>query len=78
MKNIKLSVNMEKWRNDRIYSKEITAEQFAKVSEQGIGKEEKMEIFDASVIWGYGLLGYEFFEEGGKYYVAWRQGDTCD
>lgn len=81
MKNIKFSVGMEQWRfgyHDVIGKKEITEEQFRKIDKGGLTNDDKMEIFGATVIWGYGLYGYEFYEEDGKYFVAWRQSDSCD
>jgi hypothetical protein len=80
MKEIKLSVNMESWRitNDTINKKEITEEQFHLADKGELTKEDKMEIFGMAVVWGYGLYGYEIYEEDGKYYAEWRQGDSCD
>ena len=80
MKEIKLSVNMESWRitNDTVNKKEITEEQFHLADKGELTKEDKMEIFGATVVWGYGLYGYEIYEEDGKYYATWRQGDSCD
>lgn len=80
MKEIKLSVNMESYRIgfDIVKKKEITEEQFHLADKGGLTKDDKMEIFGAAVIWGYGLYGYEIFEEDGKYYATWRQGDSCD
>jgi hypothetical protein len=80
MKEIKLSVNMESWRitNDTINKKEITEEQFHLADKGELTRDDKMEIFGAAVVWGYGLYGYEIYEEDGKYYATWRQGDSCD
>lgn len=81
MKNVKFSVGMEQWKfgcNDVIGKKEITEEQFHKIDKGGLANDDKMEIFGATVIYGYGLYGYEFYEEDGKYFVAWRQSDSCD
>ena len=81
MKNIICSVNMERWRfgiDDVIKEKEITEEQFRKAEKGYLDKDERMDIFGATVVWGYGLYGYEFWEEGGKYFVAWKQSNSCD
>ena len=80
MKEIKLSVNMESWRitHDTINKKEITEEQFHLADKGGLTRADEMEIFGAAVVWGYGLYGYEIYEEDGKYYAEWRQGDSCD
>ena len=80
MKEIKLSVNMESYRitHDIVKKKEITEEQFHLADKGGLTRDDKMEIFGAAVVWGYGLYGYEIYEEGGKYYAEWRQGDSCD
>lgn len=80
MKEIKLSVNMESYRIgfDTVKKKEITEEQFHLADKGGLTREDKVEIFGMAVIQGYGLYGYEIFEEDGKYYATWRQGDSCD
>lgn len=81
MKEIKLSVNMESYRigfHDVVKKKEITEEQFHLADKGGLTREDKVEIFGMAVIQGYGLYGYEIFEEDGKYYATWRQGDSCD
>ena len=80
MKNIICSVNMESYRrvHDKVKKKEITEEQFHLADKGGLTKEDKMEIFGMAVVWGYGLYGYEIYEEDGKYYAEWRQGDSCD
>lgn len=81
MKEIKLSVNMERWRfglDDVIKEKEITEEQFHMADKGGLTKDDEMEIFGMAVVWGYGLYGYEFWEEGGKYFVTWKQSNSCD
>lgn len=80
MKEIKLSVNMESYRIgfDIVNKKEITEEQFHLADKGGLTKDDKMEIFGMAVVWGYGLYGYEIYEEDGKYYAEWRQGDSCD
>ena len=81
MKNIKCSVGMEEWKfgvHDKRGKTEITEEHFHLADKGGLTKDDKMEIFGAAVIWGYGLYGYEIYEEDGKYYAEWRQGDSCD
>ena len=81
MKEIKLSVNMEAWKighSDIVRSMEIPKEQFHLIDKGYITKGDQVEIFGAAVVWGYGLFGYEFYEENGKYYTRYRQGDTCD
>ena len=80
MKEIKLSVNMESYRigMDTVHKKEITEEQFHLADKGELTKEDEMEIFGMAVVWGYGLYGYEIYEEDGKYYAKWRQGDSCD
>jgi len=81
MKEIKLSVNMETWKighSDIVRSMEIPEEQFRLIDKGYITKDDQVEIFGAAVVWGYGLYGYEFYEEDGKFYVTWRQSDSCD
>ena len=80
MKEIKLSVNMESYRIgfDIVKKKEITEEQFHLADKGGLTRDDKIEIFGTTVVWGYGLYGYVIYEEDGKYYAEWRQGDNCD
>ena len=80
MKNIICSVNMESYRIglDIVKKKEITKEQFHLADRGGLTRDDKIEIFGATVVWGYGLCGYEIYEEDGKYYAEWQQGDSCD
>ena len=80
MKNIICSVNMESYRiaHDKVKKKEITEEQFHLADKGGLGNDDENKIFGMAVTQGYGLYGYEIFEEDGKYYATWRQGDSCD
>lgn len=52
MKEIKLSVNMEKYRIgfDIVNKKEITEEQFHLADKGGLTKDDKMEIFGMAVV----------------------------
>lgn len=81
MKRVICSVNMERWRfglDDVIKEKEITEEQFRKAEKGYLDKDEQMDKFGMAVVNGYGLYGYEFWEEDGKYFVAWKQSNSCD
>lgn len=77
MENIKFGINMERWRSDRIYTVEISKETFDKF-DGWIPEDAKVEIFGGAVVYGYGLLGYEFVEIDGKYFTRYRMGDSCD
>lgn len=77
MENIKFSVNMETWRDGDIRTVEITKDQFDKCDGY-VSETDKVAIFGASAVYGYGVYGYEFYEEDGKYYARFRTGDSCD
>lgn len=32
----------------------------------------------AAIVCGYGLYGYSFSEDNGKYYLTYERGDSCD
>ena len=78
MSEIKFSVNMQSWRGDERHVLEITKEQYEMIDKGYLTKDEQVEIFGGAAVYGYGLYGYEFYEEDGKYYTRYRQGDTCD
>lgn len=42
------------------------------------GKVDEVEFFGMAVCCGYGLYGYSFYEEDGKYYVSYSTGSNCD
>jgi hypothetical protein len=52
---------------------EITKEEFDKAKEKGAGV-----LVPEYVHYGYGLYGCRVWEEGGKYYLEWRQGESCE
>ena len=43
-----------------------------------ITREDEKEIFDISILCGYGLYGTSVMEENGKYYCRYWRGSTCD
>lgn len=66
---------------------EVSKEVFERAKEQSIDKtqgsfymtnEDKKELFDESILCGYGLYNCRVHEEKGKYICTWWQGDSCD
>ena len=39
---------------------------------------DKNELFDVSILCGYGLYGCMVYEEDGKYWCTYETGSTCD
>ena len=54
--------------------KEITREQYINATEYHNAKG----IFTDQELMGYGVYGDYYFEDGGKYYVRYELGDSCD
>ena len=61
-------------------SMEISKEVYDRaVTNKGhITRDDEREIFDVSILCGYGLYGTEVEEENGKYYCHYWRGSTCD
>lgn len=39
---------------------------------------DKNEIFDISILCGYGIYNCQVHEENGKYICTWMRGESCD
>lgn len=54
-------------------TKEITEEEYQQAQEKGSDS-----LVPEYVVCGYGLYGSDVFEQFGKYFLRWYQGDSCD
>ena len=52
---------------------EITKEEYDKAQKEGSDS-----LVPEYVVCGYGLYGSRVYEEDGKFYLKWEQGDSCD
>ena len=52
---------------------EISKEQYEKTQKEGAES-----IIGYDVIMGYGCYGARTFEKGGKYYLSYSRGSSCD
>ena len=50
----------------------------AKANRDYITKEDQKELFDISILCGYGLYDARAYEKDGKYYCSWYCGSSCD
>lgn len=55
--------------------RKITKEQYDRYKETGIKYDE---VFDMSLLCGYGVYGARLCEENGEYLVKFDMGDSCD
>lgn len=60
--------------------REITKEQYdrAKANNSYLIDSDREEVFSDSERCGYGVYGGSVMEDGGKYYVLFSLGSTCD
>ena len=58
----------------RRVKRELTPEQYRNVTE----KHDATGIFTAQEVMGYGVYCERYFQEGGKYFVEYSVGDSCD
>ena len=54
-------------------TKEITEEEYKQAQENGSDS-----LVPEYVVCGYGLYGSNVYEQDGKYFLKWEQGDSCD
>lgn len=61
--------------------KEISKEKFEKLQAMSYA-EQKAELFPDGIPadweYGYGYYGHSVFEKGGKYYIQYKLGSSCD
>ena len=50
----------------------------AKANRNYIVSEDKKDLFDISILCGYGLYNAKVYEKDGKYYCSYETGDSCD
>lgn len=58
----------------------VTKEWYETYKRQGdcLTPDQKMTLFGASIMMGYGLYGYSMKEENGEYICSYSCGTTCD
>ena len=61
-------------------AKEISKEVYDRAVENKgrIAREDINDVFDISILCGYGVYGTSVREENGKYYCDYQRGSTCD
>lgn len=60
--------------------REISKELYDKFTNVSRGEQRVLveDYLGASIVWGYGLYGFNLCKEEDKYYLIYTRGDTCD
>lgn len=60
--------------------KEISKEEYDKAMANNgrLTEDQELEILGGAYVYGYGLYGTAVYQEGDKYMVSFRHGDSCE
>ncbi len=61
-------------------SREISKEEYDKAMENNgrLTDDQELEILGGAYVYGYGLYGTAVYQDGDKYMVSFRHGDSCE